>query len=204
MMNANNIIKELEIEDEVLNIYPYGSQVYGTANVDSDHDYIIVMKSAFLDSGSFKDNAISNEDKSIQGVLYSRGGFQDAINNYEIGALECIFLSEDQVIQRKWPFKLNKLVHKDMSKNIIKKASSNYHIAKHQYADEDFERAKKGVFHALRILDFGIQIAEKGRIYDFSHANDMKKIIDQDDSFNPKKYLGDFNTMRKRLKAYEK
>lgn len=199
-MKAEKIIKELGIEDEVLNIYPYGSQVYGTANVDSDHDYIIVMKSAFLDSGSFKDNAISNEDKSIQGVLYSRGGFQDAINNYEIGALECIFLPEDKVIQKRWKFGLNKLVRKDMAKNVIKKASNNLHIAKHQYADEDFDRAKKGLFHALRILDFGIQISEQGRIYDFSHANDMKKIIDQDDNFNPKKYLGDFNTMRKRLK----
>jgi predicted nucleotidyltransferase len=153
-MEAINIIKELNVEGEVLNIYPYGSRVYGTANNDSDSDFIIVMKSAFLDSGSFKDNAISNEDGSIQGVLYSRGGFIDAINNYEIGALECLFLNDSDVLQKKWPFKLQKLVIKDMIKKIIQKASNSWHIAKFQFKDDEIERAKKGVFSCYQNIRF--------------------------------------------------
>jgi len=200
-MKKEKILRELKIEGEVLNIYHYGSHVYGTNTPESDHDFIIVMKAGILDSGGFKDNAISNEDESIQGVVYSRGGFQDAINNYEIGALECLFLHEDQILQAKWPYKLTKLVHKDMAKKIISRASNQWHIAKYQYTDGEIGRAKKGIWHAMRILIFGIQLKENSVILDYGAANDIKKVIDNDKDFNPKKYLDFFNSMRERLKT---
>ena len=93
MSLAEQICNSLKLDYfQVLNIYPYGSQVYGTATKDSDNDYVIVMKSSLLPSGAFKDNAISSDDRKIQGTCYSRSGFIDAINNYQIVALECIFL----------------------------------------------------------------------------------------------------------------
>jgi predicted nucleotidyltransferase len=199
-MEASKIIKELKIEGEVLNIYPYGSRVYGTANENSDSDFIIVMKSAFLDSGSFKDNAISNEDGTIQGVLYSRGGFIDAINNYEISALECLFLDGYMVVMKKWPFKLQKLVVKDMVKKIIQKASNSWHIAKFQFKDDEIERAKKGVFHAIRILEFGRQLKEHSAIIDYSSSNELKHEIDTDDNFSLKKYINLRDNLIKQLR----
>lgn len=199
-MEADRIIKELNIEGEVLNIYPYGSKVYGTANTESDSDFIIVMKSAFLDSGSFRDNAISNEDGSIQGVLYSRGGFIDAINNYEIGAIECLFLPEDKIIQEKWPFKLQKIVNRDLVKKIIQKASSSWHIAKFQFKDDQIERAKKGVFHSIRILDFGLQLKNHGKIVDYSSCNQIKTEIDTDNNFNIRNYIKTRDSLMKQLR----
>ena len=77
---AEEILKALKIEEDVLAIFPYGSRVYGTATESSDHDYIIVTKGAFLKSGGFRQNAISSSDWKIQGVLFSRSGFIDAIN----------------------------------------------------------------------------------------------------------------------------
>src|ERR1035438_1258055 len=107
-MEPQYILDQLNVTEEVLNIYPYGSRVYGTNYEQSDYDYIIVTKGAMLKSGAFKQNAISSADRMIQGILYSRGGFTDAINNYEIGALECLSLDPSQVVQGKWPFKVNK------------------------------------------------------------------------------------------------
>ena len=106
-MTSENILSELNITEEVLNIYPYGSRVYGIATEESDHDFIIVTKGAFLKSGAFRQNAISSKDWMVQGVLYSRGGFMDAINNYEIGALECMSLEPSMIIQNTWPFNIN-------------------------------------------------------------------------------------------------
>jgi hypothetical protein len=40
---ANYVLNELNITEEILNIYPYGSR-YGTFDKDSDSDYIIVTK----------------------------------------------------------------------------------------------------------------------------------------------------------------
>ena len=108
MHKAEDILRELGVTEEVLNIYPYGSRVYGTADENSDHDYVIVAKSAFLSNGAFKNNAISNKDFTIQGVLYSRTGFLDAINNYDVAAMECLSLPEHMRILDKWNFKINK------------------------------------------------------------------------------------------------
>ena len=104
-LTTEEICQELNLDfNKVLNVYPYGSQIYGTANEESDNDFVIVFKGSLLPSGAFKDNAISSKDRSIQGVCYSRSGFLDAINNYQINALECIFLPEDKIVQEKQKF----------------------------------------------------------------------------------------------------
>jgi hypothetical protein len=186
----------------VLAIFPYGSQVYGTAGVDSDHDFIIVMKSALLDSGAFRDNAISNEDKSIQGVVYSRGGFIDAINNYEIGALECLSLPEDKVIFKKWPFKVNVWNEYTMIKAIISKASSSRHNADQQSKNGNKTIGRRAMFHALRILNFGLQLKEHQKIVDFGVCNkmyeEMKKVKEGD--FDTRDYYKKFDSLIKKLR----
>ena len=164
---SKHILKELNVEGDVLAIFPYGSRVYGTASEDSDYDYIIVMKGAMLDNGAFRNNAISNDDYTIQGVVYSRGGFIDAINKYEIGALECLSLPEDKIILKKWPFKVTKWNNREMIKAIISKASNSLHYSKMASKNDDNERAIKSMYHALRILNFGLQLKEHKKIVDF-------------------------------------
>jgi len=209
MSKAEDILRELKIDEEVLNIYPYGSQVYETANEYSDHDYIIVTKSAFLKSkdeddaiGGFKNNAISNEDYTIQGVLYSRTGFIDAINNYDITALECLFLPNEMVIQKRWPFKIQRFDEKEMAKNIIKKISNSWHIADIQAKDNQKDRAKKGIFHSLRILHFALQLKEYQKIVNFQECNDLKKEINafKDECFDTRYFLKERNRLMKKLR----
>lgn len=184
---AEEIISKLGIQEEILCIYSYGSQVYGTASKYSDHDYIIVAKNSMLNSGAFKNNAISSSDYTIQGTLYSRGGFQDAINNYSMPAMECLSLVQDDVLLRKWPFKVQKWDSKEMIDKVIQQASASRHIADKQAKTSDGEfkdRAKRGMFHAIRILMFGLQLKEHQKIVDFSAANElhseMMSIEDED------------------------
>lgn len=202
-MNSEKILKELGITGDVIGIFPYGSQIYGTADSKSDHDYIIVMKSAQLEDGAFKHNAITNKDWTIQGVVYSRGGFIDAINNYEIGALECLSLAEDDIILKKWDFKINTWNEKTMIKKIIEKASASRHIADQQAKTGYTDRAKKGMFHALRILHFGLQLKEHKKIVDFGACNEMYfkfKSIDPDD-FDTRHYYKEFDDLLKKLRS---
>lgn len=200
-MEAREILEKLGIQEElVVNIYPYGSRVYGTAEESSDEDYIIVFKSAFLPNGAFRNNAISSEDRTVQAVCYSRTGFQDALNNYEIGALECYFLPEEKVVQRKWPFRMSKWDTKDMVKSIISKASASWYLATVQYRDEEEEMSRKGIYHALRILDFGLQMKEYGRIVDYGTAVDLKRRIQADSAFKPKNWINVRNSIISTLK----
>jgi hypothetical protein len=201
-MTPEEILKELNITEEVIAIYPYGSQVYGTANQFSDHDYIIVTKST-LDSGAFKNNAVSNANYTVQGVVYSRSGFIHAINEYEIGAMECLSLEKEDVVLRKWPFKITKWVEKDMVKSIVKKASASRYIADKNAKHDHREQAKKGMFHALRILYFGLQLKEHQKIVNFGECNDLYKEImriDADD-FDTRDWYDKFDELKTKLES---
>ncbi len=202
-MTSSQILQELAITDQPLAIYPYGSQVYGTADENSDHDYIIVLKRAMLENGAFRQNAISNEAGTIQGVLYSRGGFIDAINNYEIGALECLSLPPEQIILKKWPFKIAKWHEKTMIKKIIEKASASRHIADQQAKSGFPDRAKKGMFHALRILHFGLQLKEHQKIVDYSVCNELYQQLKQIEpkNFDTRNYYQQFDHLLLQLRA---
>lgn len=191
------ILNELGITDDVLAIFPYGSRVYGTAGKNSDYDYIIVMKAAILSNGAFRNNAISSSDRQIQGVVYSRGGFIDAINNYEIGALECLSLPENMVVDKKWPFKVSKWVTEDMVKSIIVKASNSRHNADQQSKNGNKYIGKKGMYQSLRILMFGLQLKEHGKIVDFTVGNELYDEIMriEDAEFDTRDYFDQFSEL---------
>jgi hypothetical protein len=203
-MTAEEICEALDLDyTKVLNVYPYGSKIYGTDDEYSDSDHIIVFKSSLLPSGAFKDNAISSNDREIQGVCYSRSGFIDAINNYDITALECIFLPEDKVIQKKMNFGITKYNEKEFAKKIITKASSSWHFAILANKDDNVESCAKNVFHALRILDFGIQIKEHQKIVNYSSMNEIKdKIYDAEtiNYFDPYDYYKLFLELSEKIK----
>lgn len=204
---VEEIIKQLGIEEEIVCVFPYGSQIYGTASMYSDHDYILVAKNSMLNSGAFKNNAVSSSDYTIQGTLYSRGGFQDAINNYEMPAMECLSLEPEQVLLKKWPFKVNRWDNSDMVKKVIERASASRHIADKQAKTGDFgefkDRAKRGMFHALRILMFGEQLKEHQKIVDFSAANDLhtRMMAIDDDDFDTRDWFELFDELAAKLKS---
>lgn len=203
---AEHIIEELGIKEEIIAIYPYGSRVYLNHTEYSDHDFVIVAKST-LESGAFKNNATSNKDFTIQGTLYSRAGFTDAINNYEMPAMECMSLEPEQIILKKWPFKINNWNEKDMIKKVIQKASASRHIADKQAKSGFEDRAARGMFHALRILHFGLQLKEHQKIVNFSECNelyaDMMRVDDEDfedGDFDTRDYYDLFDELSERLK----
>jgi predicted nucleotidyltransferase len=184
-----------------LNIYPYGSKIYGTNNEDSDDDFVIVYRSSLLPSGAFKDNAISSQDRSVQGSCYSRSGFIDAINNYQISALECIFLPDDKIIQKKMNFVMNKFDVRELSKKIISTASSSWHFANLAYQDDHIDSSKKNIYHSLRILDFGIQIKENRKIVDYGSASLYKELVDHAENYKPKNFHDLFIELSEKLKS---
>jgi len=197
------ILEQLGITEDILNIYPYGSRVYGNANETSDSDYVIVTKAGMLKSGGFKQNAISNKARNIQGVLYSRSGFIDAINNYEITALECLSLPDEMLIKKAWNFKIQKWEDKEFIKSIIIKMSASWYSADNYAKDDYKDLAKKGIYHAIRILMFAEQIKEHHKVVDFTVANEFKASIQaiEDDAFDTRDYIKLRDEMVLRLKS---
>lgn len=172
-------------KDDILNIYLYGSRVYETHQPDSDHDYIVVFKSAMLPSGAFKENAKSNEDRTIQIIPYSRGGFKAGLEQFDISCIECLYLPTNMVIQKKWPFKLEKINAKEFANKIISKVSASWHSAGLALNDGHYYHAKKGYYHAIRIADFALQLKNSNfESIDFNTAkiywNEISKVNDDE------------------------
>ncbi|MCK9416606.1 hypothetical protein M0Q97_08125 [Candidatus Dojkabacteria bacterium] len=201
MTKAEEICTALNIDyNQVLNIFSYGSVVYGCNDEDSDEDFIIVYKSSLLPSGAFKDNAISSLDKNIQAVCYSRSGFIDAINNYEICALECLFLPEEKIIQKKWNFGITKWDNKEFVKKIITKASSSWYFSTLADKQGNTTEVMINIYHALRILKFGIQIKKNNKIVDYSSCNKLRDEIYNNYEIRPKEYYKYFLKLQTILK----
>ncbi len=151
----------MNIEDEnILNCYKFGSHVYGTQNESSDEDFICVVK-----------NPINSENNNIH--FYTIEMFQTLLNNCEIQMLECYFLDKNFILKENYVF--------DFELNLSKLRTSISTITSNSFVkgkkklivsgDYDLNIGLKSVFHSLRILDFGIQIASQGLIYDYKSMN---------------------------------
>jgi len=159
------LLKSLRKHDEqVVAIYPYGSRVYGTAVADSDEDFITVLKRM-----PERHEILDRDGFSF--VLHDPTTFQRGIWAHEPYALECYFLDPSLKLKdRVWDFKLEKRVIRE---SFSQKASHSFVKAKKKFEVEgDFKRGKKSLFHSLRIMTFGCQIAEHGKITDYQAAND--------------------------------
>lgn len=150
-------------DDDDYYLIPYGSRVYRTNEDLSDFDYIAIIKSS---QKSF--NGIEKTYNKTNIHIYDKENFQTKLKEHKIFALESYF-HHDELIKDVFEFKLDlNLLRKEISSvssNSFVKAKKKIEV------ESDYYIGWKSLFHSLRIILFGIQIAETGKIYDFSQAN---------------------------------
>lgn len=153
--------------------YLYGSKVYGTADEESDIDYVQV-------SNSFEgEKQVSGQNVDI--TKYSPELFQKMLDDHDVSALECFFLPPNLVGKcgpcPEFNFQLDLA---KLRRSFSAKASNSWVKAKKKIdVHQEYRLGRKSLFHCLRILDFGIQIAEHGMIVDYSRANLMWTTIQE-------------------------
>lgn len=175
-MNYEEVLKRTGLNNsDILNCFQYGSRVYGNSRKDSDYDFIMIVKNKNTDQ--FSDNLINVN-------FFSPEGHQHRLNEHEISALECHFLAPEFVWKdtKKYSFKLDlsKLRHalSAKSSNSLVKAKKKLTVELEKGVEENPEDVgKKSLFHAFRIIDFGIQIAKNGKIENYGSCNDLFKEI---------------------------
>lgn len=193
----DSILKDFSLEDKfVINCYPYGSRVYGTNSFKSDYDFIIVVDNSQHDKDSM-DSSYHNYNATI----YSENSFNEQLNNHKIGAFECISLDKELCLKHTKSFniKINKNI---LRESISEKASHSFVKAKKKFEvekDKNIYIAKKSLFHSLRIINFGIQIAKNNKITDFSSSNylweEISNFESEDWNFYKSKYQKVFNEL---------
>lgn len=170
--------------DKLVELYPYGSRVYGCANAQSDYDMIAVYTSDFGKkefTGSL-----------IHVTAYGMIAFDSQLFMQEISAIECISLPQEALLIHKSDpvYKLNL---SRLRSSVSEKASHSFVKAKKKLTVEnsfDPYRGKKSLFHSLRVIIFGCQIAMYGKVTDFSAANHYWKDIVLNNSNDWQYYYG--------------
>ena len=83
----SDFLSKSELSDADVLFVPYGSRVYGTANNNSDFDFLLIVPDACcLPTGHEHRNSLLN----IQ--VCKNSDFQEQLNQHKIKALECWFL----------------------------------------------------------------------------------------------------------------
>jgi predicted nucleotidyltransferase len=171
------ILKDFDLKDnEIISVYPFGSRVYGTADYKSDWDFIVVVKDGVV----YKDIRRSKNNININ--IFSKTSFISTLKRHRMSSLECICLSKDQKLKDE----LNINFHWDipvLHKYMIEKSLEDWVKAKKKFEVQDFSFIKS-IFHAIRTVDFAIQIAEHGTIIDYSSCNSWWEELMSESSFD--------------------
>lgn len=139
---------------------PFGSYVYGKTTVNSDADYYIISDE-FEGYENFKD---TNGD-DIHHVSFDY--YKNMLDDHDIAALEIYSYSKE--VEEFFDFnfdcsKLRKSISAVVSNSWVK-SKKKMLVEKQDYI------GRKSMWHSLRILMFGVQIAKHKKIVDFSEAN---------------------------------
>jgi len=188
----------------ITNMFKFGSQVYGNLDNFSDKDYIVVvsdLKGYIIDGKQIK---IAKHDY----IFYDNSAWINKLEKHDIDALECYFLTNDInqegghifINNGKFNFELDL---EKLRTSVSSKASNSWAKAKKKIeVENDIRTGQKSLFHSLRILMFGIQIAELGMIVDYSEANKYYKDILTIDNYSvlKEKYQPIYNKLKSKFK----
>lgn len=184
-------------EHHIFGLYKYGSRVYGCANEASDFDYILVVDRPVSED---KQPGLIGTGVDINVINITR--FLHKLDLHDIDALECAFLYPKDVFINRIDFDgfiFNKV---KLRHSISDKASHSFVKAKKKLTvEKDLNPyiGKKSLFHSLRIINFGTQIATHGKIIDYSAANNFWDEIvnnpNNDWQYYKEKYQPIYNNM---------
>ena len=126
---------------DIVNLYQYGSRVYGTFNEKSDWDYTVIVKG---NSYSQK-NTLKYENFDIN--FYGKTEFEKEISEYSLKALELIFLPSNFVPIQNIDYKKNfKKDSKKIAKSVIEISKASWKSSEIHWNLNKFHKAKKKFF----------------------------------------------------------
>jgi predicted nucleotidyltransferase len=165
--------------ERVANIYLIGSRVYQTHRPDSDFDYLILLR------GSGEIREIETPEMSLH--LISEDRFQQALIDHEVEFVEALshplkeeiklsFAIDKSKLRSSFSRKADHSYVKGKKKIIIEAQNSTL---TEEEREAELLRGRKSLFHAFRILEFGIQLATFNQI-DFNCADLWKEFASFD------------------------
>lgn len=170
-----------DLNKHIICKFPYGSITYGIKPTEySDIDIVAIVDDSVDFSAYYNEiyeEKITKDDNynmEIDTQYIKESNFIKMVKNHHIIALESIWLPKELFIgpynYEKY-FELDKWKLRQSISSIVSNAWAKCHKKLTVEKDYDFYRGLKSLFHCLRLLDFGIQIATYGKIVNYASAN---------------------------------
>lgn len=165
-----DIINKLNLNHKIRSVEHFGSTVYGTRTDKSDIDIIAISDSAedlyaIYQSKDYPE--FSDYSRNVDLHIISTKTFQELLDEHDIMALETYYQMHDSDKELfKFSLDLDKLRRKvsAVCSNSWSKARKKLDIP-----EEDDYLGLKSLFHSIRILSYGIDIAKDSKI-DFKNV----------------------------------
>ena len=144
--------------NKIVGVYSFGSSTYGTQTENSDSDFVIIV--------DMEQDYIQHESKTVDMHIMSIDYFKKKLNDHDIMALEAYF-NPNPIKKFETDFELNLVKLRHQISSVV---SNSWVKAKKKVSleNEDSWVGWKSLFHSLRILEFGNQIAKNGKITDYT------------------------------------
>jgi hypothetical protein len=163
-MDYPRLLSSLRQPDSALRLGArVGSRVYGTAGPTSDHDFVAVLARTDAPRDLLR-------AQGLNVTLLGADLFADSLARHSLFALEAYFAPPEHRLKEAkppFPFKLDRRALKEA---VRERADADWAKAAKRYAEEPGP-SRKRMFHALRTLAFGVQLAREGALRDFACAN---------------------------------
>ena len=163
------IIEQIIYDNDVVAVYPFGSRVYNTNSLESDYDFVMVIKS----EPESDHKEINLFGTCLDFNVYSLKTFKKMIEEHDICALECLSTPEEIRFFDRKEIELPLINLSTLRKSISSVCNNSWVKCKKKLTVEKDEEyiGKKSLYHSFRIIKFGIQLAIYGKIVDFSECN---------------------------------
>lgn len=177
-INEMKTYTKQELDEHTICSFGYGSVIYGTVTSMSDVDVVVIVDDS-LDFSEYV-NSIYEIKENNNGIEFdtqyiNESHFIEMVKNHNILALESLWLPENTMELSKYKYHKYFTLDKWKLRQSISAVASNAWAKCHKKLtvekDYDFYRGLKSLFHSLRVIIFGIQIAKYGKIVDYSEAN---------------------------------
>lgn len=158
-MNIATILEKIPFDKNlILNVYYYGSHLWGYASTDSDVDLIVVIKNRTKNSNFKQCLHVDKFDMQI----YDEDEFTQALSTCKFFPLLTQFYSKCK-LQEKRIFKLDKKMV-NLKKSISDEINRDIFFADKLYKKKQIEKATKTLRHSIRMANIAVQIMKNEEI----------------------------------------
>lgn len=199
-MENKEYLEKLKKDKNILNIYTYGSAVYGLRNEKSDIDYIVV---------------VNEKDKEMEEVgifdfhYYSKKEWKDLADRNNIAFIECVFLDDKFKIKETY-IPDYKISIEKIRREFSHEASNSFVKCKKKLTvEKDYNPyiGKKSLFHSLRILMFGIFLLNNGYLkYDIANKYYKDIVLSENNDWLYFKnlYQPEYNKLKSEFRKFDR